>query len=73
VVSEFFAQLVDSLSGFNHACCAAGSGFGHSVHYRNSPKPGATAVSQLVLTEAISLFVVFFQGKPHLAISIRPQ
>jgi hypothetical protein len=31
------------------------------------------AVSQLVSTEVVGLFVVFFQGKPHLAIFIRPQ
>jgi hypothetical protein len=31
------------------------------------------AVSQLVSTEAIGLFVVFSQGKPPLAILIRPQ
>jgi hypothetical protein len=31
------------------------------------------AVSQLVYTEAIGLFVVFSQGKPHLAIFVGPQ
>jgi hypothetical protein len=31
------------------------------------------AVSQLVQAEATGLFVVFFQGKPHLAIFITPQ
>jgi hypothetical protein len=31
------------------------------------------AVSQLVYTEAIGLFVVFSQGKPLLAIFVRPQ
>src|ERR1700677_2345763 len=73
VVSQFVAQLVDTLSGFNLACCAAGWAFGHSVHYRKVPETRATAVSQLVLTEAIAFFVVFCQGKPHLAIFIRPQ
>ena len=34
---------------------------------------GARAVSQSVQTEAKALFVVFCQGKPHLAIFIRPQ
>src|ERR1700723_2263988 len=37
VVAEFVAQLVDSLCGLlQRAGCTAGSGFGHSVHYRNS-------------------------------------
>jgi hypothetical protein len=33
----------------------------------------AMAVLQLVQIEVVGLFVVFSQGKPHLAILIRPQ
>jgi hypothetical protein len=47
------------------------AGFGEEI-----PRKGrstGSAVSQLVRTEAKELFVVFSQGKPPLAIFMRPQ
>src|SRR5580692_8500165 len=75
VVSQFVAHLVDSLSGFNCACCAAGSGLWHSVHYRKTapvPKPGEVNEDQALLWNRSRIFLLVHAWDAPASIAERP-
>jgi hypothetical protein len=66
------SQLVQTESGFPAELCGA-----TKLHaaFREESRTSLLSTSAALqeIREATGLFVVFFQGKPHLAIFIRPQ